>query len=150
VRGNSAFIYFSQKHSSKILDHMCVKAYKNEEFIYICIDLGDVRVIKRRRFNQSMNGMEIRLKSGHGYLFYFHEKNIDKFIAFLKQNTKNAKNRIDTVFKDPYDEYLASNQTTLWIDKRISNWEYLQWLNDIAGRSYSDITQYPVLPWVFI
>lgn len=55
---------------------MCVKAYKNEDFIYICIDLGDVRFIKRRRFNQSMNGMEIRLKSGHGYLFYFHERNI--------------------------------------------------------------------------
>lgn len=40
-----------------MLDHMCVKAYKNEQYIYICIDLGDVRVIKRRRFNQSMNGM---------------------------------------------------------------------------------------------
>jgi hypothetical protein len=90
------------------------------------------------------------LKSGHGYLFYFHEKNIDKFISFLKQSTKNAKNRMDTVFKDPYDEYLASNHTTLWIDKKISNWEYLQWLNDIAGRSYSDITQYPVLPWIFV
>lgn len=57
---------------------------------------------------------------------------------------------MDTVFKDPYDEYLASNHTTLWIDKKISNWEYLQWLNDIAGRSYSDITQYPVLPWIFV
>ncbi len=82
---------------------MCVKAYKNEDFIYICIDLGDVRFIKRRRFNQSMNGMEIRLKSGHGYLFYFHERNVDKFNAFLKQNTKNVKNRMDTIFKDPYD-----------------------------------------------
>lgn len=82
---------------------MCVKGYRNEEFIYICIDLDEVRVVKRRRFNQSMNGMEIRLKSGHGYLFYFHEKNIDKFIAFLNQNTKKNKNRIDLVFKDPYD-----------------------------------------------
>ena len=55
-----------------------------------------------------------------------------------------------TVVKDPYDEYLKSNQTVYWIDKEISNWEYLQWLNDIAGRSYSDITQYPVLPCGFI
>ena len=32
----------------------------------------------------------------------------------------------------------------------MSNYEYLQWLNEIAGRSYSDITQYPVLPWSFV
>lgn len=82
---------------------MCVKGHRNEEFIYIGIDLSDARVIKRRRFNQSMNGMEIRLKSGHGYLFYFHERNIDKFINFLKQNTKNVRNRVETVFKDPYE-----------------------------------------------
>jgi hypothetical protein len=32
----------------------------------------------------------------------------------------------------------------------MSNYEYLQWLNEIAGRNYNDITQYPVLPWTFI
>lgn len=32
----------------------------------------------------------------------------------------------------------------------MSNYEYLQWLNEIAGRNYNDITQYPVLPWVYI
>lgn len=32
----------------------------------------------------------------------------------------------------------------------MSNYEYLQWLNEIAGRNYNDITQYPVLPWIFI
>lgn len=122
VKGKSSYITFSQRHFEKFLDHICIKSFKNEEFYYICIDLADVRVIKKRRFNQSMNGLEIRLKSGHGYLFYFHDKNIDKFIGFLSQNLKAIKNGIETVFKDPYDEYLASNQTTLWIDKKISNW----------------------------
>ena len=37
-----------------------------------------------------------------------------------------------------------------WIDRKISNFEYLMWLNFVAGRSYQDLTQYPVLPWVFI
>lgn len=32
----------------------------------------------------------------------------------------------------------------------MSNYEYLQWLNEIAGRNYNDITQYPVLPWVYV
>jgi len=32
----------------------------------------------------------------------------------------------------------------------LSNYEYLQWLNEIAGRSYTDITQYPVIPWTYV
>lgn len=32
----------------------------------------------------------------------------------------------------------------------MSNYEYLQWLNEIAGRSYTDITQYPVIPWTYV
>ena len=30
----------------------------------------------------------------------------------------------------------------------LSNFEYLMRLNALAGRTYSDLTQYPVLPWV--
>jgi hypothetical protein len=30
----------------------------------------------------------------------------------------------------------------------ISSFEYLQHLNTLAGRSYNDLTQYPVFPWV--
>jgi hypothetical protein len=30
----------------------------------------------------------------------------------------------------------------------ISNFEYLTFLNQAAGRSYHDLTQYPVFPWV--
>ncbi|CAD6239322.1 unnamed protein product [Miscanthus lutarioriparius] len=32
--------------------------------------------------------------------------------------------------------------------RQISNFEYLMELNTLAGRSYNDITQYPVFPWV--
>ena len=30
----------------------------------------------------------------------------------------------------------------------ISNFEYLMCLNTLAGRSYNDLMQYPVFPWV--
>lgn len=30
----------------------------------------------------------------------------------------------------------------------ISNFEYLMHLNTIAGRTYNDLMQYPVYPWV--
>lgn len=38
--------------------------------------------------------------------------------------------------------------TRLWQLGALSNFEYLMRLNSLAGRGYSDLTQYPVLPWV--
>ncbi|ONM15167.1 BEACH domain-containing protein C2 [Zea mays] len=35
-----------------------------------------------------------------------------------------------------------------WANWEINNFEYLMELNTLAGRSYNDITQYPVFPWV--
>ncbi|KAH9311229.1 hypothetical protein KI387_026264, partial [Taxus chinensis] len=37
-----------------------------------------------------------------------------------------------------------------WARWEISNFEYLMLLNTLAGRSYNDITQYPVFPWVLV
>lgn len=35
-----------------------------------------------------------------------------------------------------------------WVLGRVSNFEYLMFLNHQAGRSFKDLTQYPVFPWV--
>lgn len=32
--------------------------------------------------------------------------------------------------------------------REISNFDYLMYLNTLAGRSYNDYMQYPVFPWV--
>lgn len=42
----------------------------------------------------------------------------------------------------------ASKLTELWRRRQISNFQYIMELNVIAGRSYNDISQYPVFPWV--
>ncbi|KAJ3091789.1 hypothetical protein HK102_013434 [Quaeritorhiza haematococci] len=38
--------------------------------------------------------------------------------------------------------------TQKWCQRDISNFEYLMRLNSLAGRSYHDLTQYPVFPWI--
>ena len=38
--------------------------------------------------------------------------------------------------------------TDAWIQRKISNFDYLMYLNFIAGRNYHDLAQYPVFPWV--
>ncbi|ORX58974.1 hypothetical protein DM01DRAFT_1301754 [Hesseltinella vesiculosa] len=38
--------------------------------------------------------------------------------------------------------------TQQWQRREITNFQYLMYLNAIAGRSYNDLTQYPVFPWI--
>lgn len=38
--------------------------------------------------------------------------------------------------------------TQRWVAREISNFEYLMFVNTIAGRSYQDLNQYPVFPWI--
>ena len=32
--------------------------------------------------------------------------------------------------------------------REISNFDYLMMLNTIAGRTYNDLNQYPIFPWI--
>ncbi|XP_030881751.1 neurobeachin [Leptonychotes weddellii] len=48
----------------------------------------------------------------------------------------------------PRQLYKSSNMTQRWQRREISNFEYLMFLNTIAGRTYNDLNQYPVFPWV--
>ena len=41
-----------------------------------------------------------------------------------------------------------SVMTDKWHCQELSNFEYLMFLNFMGDRSFNDITQYPVLPWV--
>ena len=41
-----------------------------------------------------------------------------------------------------------SDLTRRWRDREMSNFDYIMALNAVAGRTYNDVTQYPVFPWV--
>ena len=43
---------------------------------------------------------------------------------------------------------MAKSFTKRWQNGEISNFQYLMHLNTLAGRGYSDLTQYPVFPWI--
>ncbi|GMF29759.1 unnamed protein product [Phytophthora lilii] len=48
----------------------------------------------------------------------------------------------------PSIKKICQTATKRWLRGCISNFEYLIHLNTLAGRSFNDITQYPVFPWV--
>lgn len=45
-------------------------------------------------------------------------------------------------------QIIASSITNKWKNGKLSNFAYLMYLNTLAGRSYNDLTQYPIFPWV--
>ncbi|XP_052674845.1 neurobeachin-like isoform X3 [Crassostrea angulata] len=46
--------------------------------------------------------------------------------------------------------FRLSGMTQKWQRREISNFDYLMYLNTIAGRTYNDLNQYPVYPWVIV
>lgn len=48
----------------------------------------------------------------------------------------------------PKQLFRSANMTQRWQRREISNFEYLMYLNTISGRSYQDLNQYPIFPWV--
>lgn len=50
--------------------------------------------------------------------------------------------------RTPVQLLKASGLTARWVNREISNFEYLMQLNTISGRSYNDLSQYPIFPWI--
>jgi hypothetical protein len=63
-----------------------------------------------------------------------------KQLEQFRGGLSSAFNRLMTQF--------LSTLTKMWQHGEISNFEYLIHLNSAAGRSFHDLTQYPVFPWV--
>lgn len=48
----------------------------------------------------------------------------------------------------PKTLFRLSNMTKRWQIRDICNFEYIMFLNTISGRTYQDLNQYPVFPWI--
>ena len=58
----------------------------------------------------------------------------------IMRGLSNTYNKIMTMF--------ISRITKMWYNGELTNFEYLIHLNSAAGRSFQDLTQYPVFPWI--
>lgn len=61
----------------------------------------------------------------------------------ISGSAKQESNEGSRLFK-----IMAKSFSKRWQNGEISNFQYLMHLNTLAGRGYSDLTQYPVFPWV--
>ena len=51
-------------------------------------------------------------------------------------------------FANVFNSAAANPATRKWMKGEISNFAYLMLINTMAGRTFNDLTQYPVFPWV--
>ncbi|KAJ8668849.1 hypothetical protein QAD02_000108 [Eretmocerus hayati] len=101
--------------------------------------LEDIRELHRRRYQLQEKAIEIFLVTGRTYLLAFNSsKERDEFT--LELSNCNMPRRVPG---DDLNEALA-----LWRNGTLTNWEYVTCLNKLAGRSYNDLMQYPVFPFV--
>uniref|UniRef100_A0A8C2FWZ2 Neurobeachin-like 2 n=1 Tax=Cyprinus carpio TaxID=7962 RepID=A0A8C2FWZ2_CYPCA len=108
--------------------------------------LSQLREVHLRRYNLRRSALE---------LFFIDQAHY--FINFRKGVRNKVYSRIlglrpPNLFyfgsRSPQELLKASNLTNRWVCREISNFEYLMQLNTISGRTYNDLSQYPVFPWV--
>ena len=106
----------------------------------------EIKEIINRRFLYSFQACELYLKNGKSYYFNFYseEKKID-FISIFSQNPGDIK-----IISDLKTEFKNQGFTTKWLNNKITTMEYLLFINKYSCRSYNDVNQYPVFPWLVI
>lgn len=114
--------------------------------------LSGLREILHRRYLLRRVALELFLTCGKAHLLTFESRSHRRRAhATLVSLRTPALLPSSTSVGWPGRDWLETQHAQLvddWQRWRISNLDYLLRLNTLAGRTYNDLTQYPVLPWV--
>ena len=106
--------------------------------------VSEISEVFARRYIHRPTGLEIFLKSGKSYYFNL----------FSSHQCKDLLQQMEVWKPTGVAVYSAISEKDLqsfalsWKKGQISNFEYLTLLNKYGNRSYNDLSQYPVFPWV--
>ncbi|XP_074542545.1 lipopolysaccharide-responsive and beige-like anchor protein isoform X3 [Halichoeres trimaculatus] len=113
----------------------------------------EIRAIFSRRYLLQNTALEIFMANRTAVMFNFPDANTVKKVVHSLPRVGVGTNfglpqtrRISLA--TPKQLFKASNMTQRWQRREISNFEYLIFLNTISGRTFNDLNQYPVFPWV--
>uniref|UniRef100_A0A8B9KL55 Neurobeachin-like protein 2 n=1 Tax=Astyanax mexicanus TaxID=7994 RepID=A0A8B9KL55_ASTMX len=119
--------------------------------------LSQLREVHLRRYNLRRSALELFFIDQAHYFINFRKKvSLTRITTYISVRNKVYSRilglRPPNLFyfgsRSPQELLKASNLTQKWVCREISNFEYLMQLNTIAGRTYNDLSQYPVFPWV--
>ncbi|CAI2163768.1 11767_t:CDS:10 [Funneliformis geosporum] len=109
--------------------------------------ISDIREIHMRKYMLRRSAFELFLTDQTNYFFNFPDPRDNKRL-FKKIISLRPSSMINQDTKSPTKIFQRSRLTERWKTHEISNFEYLMHLNSIAGRSFNDLTQYFVFPWI--
>ena len=119
---------------------------------------------QRIAFNELHSVYRRRYQLQHIALEFYDSNNLGTLIAFT--NNAEREEVLNKVLQSPlpnsifsasygsyinYKKFMSNLKTKIvsqWTSGKMSNFDFLMQLNSFAGRSYNDLTQYPVFPWV--
>uniref|UniRef100_A0A8C5JBW0 Neurobeachin-like protein 2 n=1 Tax=Junco hyemalis TaxID=40217 RepID=A0A8C5JBW0_JUNHY len=92
----------------------------------------------------------IEKEEGVGFDFKWHLSQIRE-IHLRRYNLRRS--ALEIFLTDQTNYFLNFNKESFfvfqkWVNREISNFDYLIQLNTMAGRTYNDLAQYPVFPWI--
>ncbi|XP_057674721.1 neurobeachin-like protein 1 isoform X1 [Corythoichthys intestinalis] len=106
--------------------------------------LSQIREVHLRRYNLRRSALEIFLIDQTNYFLNFKKEARNK--VYDRMLLLRSLSLYGT--RSPQELLKASGLTQKWVNREISNFDYLMQLNTIAGRTYNDLAQYPVFPWI--
>uniref|UniRef100_A0A8B9HVA1 LPS-responsive vesicle trafficking, beach and anchor containing n=1 Tax=Astyanax mexicanus TaxID=7994 RepID=A0A8B9HVA1_ASTMX len=113
----------------------------------------EIRAVFSRRYLLQNTALEIFLANRTAVMFNFADAATVKKVVHCLPRVGVGTNyglpqtrRISLA--TPKQLFKASSMTQRWQRREISNFEYLIFLNTISGRTFNDLNQYPVFPWV--
>ena len=136
--------------------------YKDKDKICFEIKYNSIEYMFKRNYFYQETGLEIFTYEKKSYFLNFKSnQELLKFINDIIQHEKfrtikchqnKGKKLIGycklfNVYTKKTSHYV-NNKMEEWQNNIISTFEYIMWLNIFAGRSFNDLTQYPVFPWI--
>ncbi|CAI5943423.1 unnamed protein product [Closterium sp. NIES-65] len=111
--------------------------------------LTSVREVLSRRYLLRRSALEVFMIDRSNFFFNFEgpEERLRVHRAIQHANPPHLQHHFSPTLR-PEKMLERLPLTERWLRREITNFDYLMQLNTLAGRTFNDVTQYPVFPWV--
>ncbi|XP_029107227.1 neurobeachin a isoform X10 [Scleropages formosus] len=146
-------IYFEVEEDDPAFKKIDAKVLAYTEGLHGKWMFSEIRAVFSRRYLLQNTGLEVFMANRTSVMFNFPDQaTVKKVVYSLPRVGVGTSYGLPQARRislaTPRQLFKSSNMTQRWQRREISNFEYLMFLNTIAGRTYNDLNQYPVFPWV--
>ncbi|XP_077015132.1 neurobeachin isoform X3 [Tamandua tetradactyla] len=146
-------IYFEVDEDGPAFKKIDTKVLAYTEGLHGKWMFSEIRAVFSRRYLLQNTALEVFMANRTSVMFNFPDQaTVKKVVYSLPRVGVGTSYGLPQARRislaTPRQLYKSSNMTQRWQRREISNFEYLMFLNTIAGRTYNDLNQYPVFPWV--